>query len=294
MPNKIRTFAWRPSNESLPTLKNLARRKVVQSNVCLNCKKEPKTGFHALWGCENVRVVWGTNFDELRNVTNQFFSFFDLFRWTLQNKNGAELFITYCQFIWNRRNKLRVKEVVTPLEKIADQAQHFLMEFQQTRSRPTSKKLPKKIIQKPPDPGTLKKNFDGFVFEDLGAVGIGVVVQNSSGTIVVALSELVPCPSSVLALETIAAQRVVLFLQELNLHGSILKGDSESSISAIKNQCFHHPDVGHIIKDIMSLVGSFQYFSLSYSTARQCFGTCSSSESETFFSHFNLERICSS
>ena len=83
-----------------------------------------------------------------------------------------------------------------------------------------------------------------------------------------ALSEIVPCPSSVLALETIAARRAVLFLQELNLHGSILEGDSESSISAIKNQLFEHPEVGHLIKDIMSLVGSFQYYSFSH-TRRQ-------------------------
>ena len=151
-----------------------------------------------------------------------------------------------------------------PLEKIADQAQQFLMEFQQTWSKPTSKKLPKKIIWKPPDPGTLKTNFDGSIFEDLGAAGIGIVVRNSSGTIVAALSEIIPYPSSVLALETVAARRAVHFLKELNLHGSILEGDSESSISAIKNQCFHHPDVGHIIKDIMSLVGSLQYFSFSH------------------------------
>ena len=83
-----------------------------------------------------------------------------------------------------------------------------------------------------------------------------------------ALSKITPCPSPVLALETVATRRAVHFLQELNLHGSILEGDSESSISAIKNQFFHHPDVGHIIKDIMSLVGSFQYFSFSH-TRRQ-------------------------
>ena len=109
-----------------------------------------------------------------------------------------------------------------------------------------------------------------------------------------ALSEIIPSPSSVLALETVAARRAVHFLQELNLHGSIFEGDSETSISAIKNQCFHHPNVGHIIKDIMSLVGSFHYFSLSYMTARQCFGTCSSPESETFFSYFSQHGVCSS
>ena len=123
VPNKVKTFAWRACIESLLTLNNLARRKVVQSNVCLNCKREPETVVHALWGCENIRVVWETNFDELCNATNQFFfSFFDLFRLALQNQKGAELFITYCWFIWNCQNKIRVKEAVMPLEKIADQA----------------------------------------------------------------------------------------------------------------------------------------------------------------------------
>ena len=92
-----------------------------------------------------------------------------------------------------------------PLEKIADQAQQYLTKFQQTRSKSTGKKLPKKIIWKPPDPSTLKTNFDGVVFEDLGAVGIGVVVRNSSDTVMVALSEIIPSPSSVLALETVVA-----------------------------------------------------------------------------------------
>ena len=97
---------------------------------------------------------------------------------------------------------------------------------------------------------------------------MALVVRNSSGTVMAALSEIIPCPSSVLALETVTARRAVHFLQELNLRGSILEGDLETSISAIKKQCFHHPDVGHLIKDIMSLVGSFQYFSFSH-TQRQ-------------------------
>lgn len=89
---------------------------------------------HALWRCENLRVVWGTNFDELRNATNHFSSFIDLFRLALQNQRGAELFIMYCWFIWNRRNKIKVKEAVVPKEKISNQAQQYLTEFQQTRT----------------------------------------------------------------------------------------------------------------------------------------------------------------
>lgn len=51
---------------------------------------------HALWGCENVKVAWGTNFDELRNAINQALSFVDLFRLVLQNPRGAEGVITIC------------------------------------------------------------------------------------------------------------------------------------------------------------------------------------------------------
>ena len=128
--------------------------------------------------------------------------------------------------------------------------------------------MPNELIFVSPDAGTLKTNFDGAVFEDLGAAGIGVVVRCSSGEVLVALSEIIPMPSSIVALETIAARRAVLFLQELNLHGSTLEGDLETSILAIKNQCFHHPTMGHLIKDIMSSVNSFQYFSFSH-TCRQ-------------------------
>ena len=167
------------------------------------------------------------------------------------------MFITICWFIWNQRNKIRVKDIVAPLEKTSDLAQQYLMEFQQLRSKPVTKKLPKKVIWKPPDAGLLKTNFDGAVFEDLGAAGIGIVVHNSSGEVLATLSEIIPLPSSIVALEIIAARRIVLFLHELDLHGSILEGDSKSSMLAIKNQCFHHPLVGHLIKDIMSSVSSF-------------------------------------
>ena len=87
----------------------------------------------------------------------------------------------------------------------------------------------------------MKINFDGAVFEDLDAVGIGVVVRNSCGEVMAALSEIIPKPASVSALETLAARRAVQFVQELDMKDSIFEGDSEVSISAIKSRCFQHP-----------------------------------------------------
>ncbi|KAK7860999.1 f-box protein cpr1 [Quercus suber] len=89
--------------------------------------------------------------------------------------------------------------------------QKHLADFQQFCAKPESKKLPRKVIWKPLDAGQLKTNFDGAVFEDLGDAGIGAVVRNSSGEVLAALSEIIPLPSSIVALETIPARRAVLW-----------------------------------------------------------------------------------
>ena len=60
-----------------------------------------------------------------------------------------------------------------------------------------------------------------------------MVVQNSQREITAALSRRVPMPSLMIILETLAARRVVHFIQEIGHHRSILEGDSESSINAL-------------------------------------------------------------
>ena len=181
-----------------------------------------------------------------------------------------------------------------PLDKLSDLAQQYLQEFQQLHGRPVIRQPPKQTIWKPPDVSTLKTNFDSAVFEELDAVGIGVIVLNSSGEVLAALFEIIPLPSSIVVLETIAAQRAVTFLQEPSLGSSIFEGDFETLILAIKNQCFHHPLVGHLIKDIiMSLASFLQYFSLTYIGKAQS-DTCSRPMSGIFFSYFGLVEVCPS
>ena len=63
-----------------------------------------------------------------------------------------------------------------------------------------------------------KVNFDGAIFDDLRAVGIGVVVWNEHGEVVAALAEQIPTPDSIFTLETLAARRVVLFARDIGLH----------------------------------------------------------------------------
>ena len=112
--------------------------------------------------------------------------------------------------------------------------------------------------------GFVKANFDRAIFEDISAVDIGVAIRNEHGDVVAAMAEKVPVPDSVFTLETLAARRVVLFVQELDLHNVVFEGDSTSSIQAITNRLFTHSSCGHIINDILLFVNSFQSFSFSH------------------------------
>ena len=66
--------------------------------------------------------------------------------------------------------------------------------------------------------GFVKANFDGAIFEDLMAAGIGMAVRNEHGEVVAALAEQIPILDSVFTLETLAARHAVLFARDLGLH----------------------------------------------------------------------------
>ena len=135
---------------------------------------------------------------------------------------------------------LRVGEGLWPLNKIAGVARRHLQEFQQVRHCPSKKVRAQRPQWKPPDAGLVKVNFDGAIFEDLRAAGIGVAVRNEHGEVVAASAEQIPIPDSAFTLETLAARRAVLFAQELGLRHVVFEGDSESSIHAISNGLLLH------------------------------------------------------
>lgn len=78
---------------------------------------------------------------------------------------------------------------------------------------PKKAQLAKKIW-KPPDTGKAKANFDRVIFDELNEASIAVAARNSQGEIMVALSEKITKPSLVIMLESLAARRATLFVQE--------------------------------------------------------------------------------
>jgi hypothetical protein len=57
--NPTKTFLWRACSNILPTKVNLARRKVLDNDICILCNREPESVIHAMWPCPAAQDVWG-------------------------------------------------------------------------------------------------------------------------------------------------------------------------------------------------------------------------------------------
>nr|POF14632.1 putative ribonuclease h protein [Quercus suber] len=136
IPNKIKHFGWRACTESLPTLANLYRRKVVASPFCCSCDRACETTIHALWECDEVLGCWGHGFNNLRSQELGVGSFADLVFTVRKQGDNMELFIVVAWFIWSRRNKRHFNEQYLPPEKILDAATALLADF---HDKPDSK-----------------------------------------------------------------------------------------------------------------------------------------------------------
>ena len=117
---------------------------------------------------------------------------------------------------------------------------------------------------KPPSEIAVKVNFDGALFGESDCAGLGVVVYNSEGAVLAALSEKIMKPQSAELVEILAARRAVLFSSELGFHNSIFEGDSSSVIKLLQDRCSSHFQGGHILKDIMSHLDYFVSCSFSH------------------------------
>lgn len=75
-------------------------------------------------------------------------------------------------------------------------------------------KLHRAVKWKPPTSPHYKINFDGAIFKEQGAAGLGVVIQDSQGLVIGALSECIVMPMSAATVEALVSRRALTFAKE--------------------------------------------------------------------------------
>ena len=267
IPNKVKHFLWCASWESLPTKKNLIKRKIAHNDMCEICDGEAEDTIHALWDCHVLKKIWW-EMDICRNNLSTWLTCFrDLLTGILnsQEPNQAKVFASVAWEIWRKRNALRVGVDTILYPKIFREANERLHDFQvaQTNQILTFQKIGITSQVPPPCP-LLKVNFDGAVFQDTYHVGIGVVIKDSEGKVLSALSERTKLHPTVDDVEAMACRRAIEFAIESGLQQALFEGDSATVINYINDGQPCLASFEHIIEDAIDLTSHLCYCSFSH------------------------------
>ncbi|XP_050289981.1 uncharacterized protein LOC126728155 [Quercus robur] len=159
--------------------------------------------------------------------------------------------------IWERRNRKRLLQLVWDVGDVVSRALDFLREFIDIQKHPLHRPVPKEVIKwSPPDESVYKINFNGAVFEEQGSAGLGVVVRDSTGLVISALSQKIRFPGSAVMVEAQATRRVVLFAKEINVFRVVVEGDSLQVIKVVNSSKRSKTPYGHIIDETRLLSSS--------------------------------------
>ena len=143
---------------------------------------EKETTLHALWSCSKIRWAWtSSKWSDCQNISPT--NFKELLSWILNNHGNPELFVMMMWGLWRQRNQVRLNKPCCPSDLITVQVKEKLDEFSATipTKPPAMPRLRTKW--KPLDARCFKINFDGVIFRQENKSGIGVVVRDHPGDV---------------------------------------------------------------------------------------------------------------
>ncbi|XP_075654706.1 uncharacterized protein LOC142624855 [Castanea sativa] len=153
-------------------------------------------------------------------------SFLDLIGSIFTENREPTIFSMVVWVVWKRRNDLRIGKTCGILGQLFSQAKDRLREFVMHNTTTTSAMQRTPGRWQPPNNNHYKINFDGALFQANNCAGIGAVIRNGCGQVMVPLSKQIPLPSSVIEVEALAARRALISAQEIDFTRVVLEGDS--------------------------------------------------------------------
>ena len=177
------------------------------------------------------------------------------------------LFATMLWTVWYRRNVIRTSNRLFPIQCIMQEVRStrtaFLRSVASRRRERVTNTRHNLRWELPPWPN-LKVNFDGAVFREENHAGEGVIIRDWNGQVVASMAETFPLPSSVTAMEVVAATKALRFAKELGLLSVVLKGDSKIIVDALASENPSLTEYRHLIDEAKELANDFTYIEFSH------------------------------
>ncbi|KAH9742605.1 hypothetical protein KPL70_003002 [Citrus sinensis] len=258
LPGKIKNFVWKAAKNLLPTAENLWRRKILQEPICTICKAGREDIFHALMECNLARKIWRcTNLEAaVQTVRRE-----DMLS-TMHSlmRKGAKSEIDYVASIWwatwHARNKLLFEgKKPDPMETVA-RAKAILDAYQsmQFKEQESPRSIKEKKMQRwnPPPSTKLKINVDTAVHAESQMTGLGAVIRNSQGQVVVVAVKSITFQGDVLIAEAKAVQWGMEGATKASFTNVIVETDCSMVADLANNKVSNKTEIWWTIAEIQS------------------------------------------
>ena len=192
VPPKIKIFLWRACRNALPTKQALMRRKIIEDPMCEICKQTVEEPIHALWSCPKLDEVWSNQGIWGFRCEVGFTSVKELPLWMVEEGKSLELLAFTAWSVWNQRNKARLNLQAISLHQVTAQSRVKLEQYRadlHVSEVQVGRNSSGGNSWGAPPVGFMKVNFDGAISGVSRLSGVGVVIRDSGGVVLVSYAE---------------------------------------------------------------------------------------------------------
>lgn len=213
LPGKIKIYMWRLSHNFVTTMSNLFLKRMVVNTMCPRCRTEAETIWHLGWMCPLSKEVWRW-FREGR-LTSLF-----------NNSSKTQQRIASCTIwaLWYERNKKEHGSVCKSGKEVADFVLQYIWEIDAIEIKKSTCVLVSRKWEHPPTEW-VKGNFDAAFSQFSSTAGLGVLIRDSHGQVLVSKSTVHMAVPNVFTAEALVAVKGIKLGLDLVLQKIVIEGD---------------------------------------------------------------------
>ncbi|XP_041017867.1 uncharacterized protein LOC121260078 [Juglans microcarpa x Juglans regia] len=261
VPRNVKNFLWKACQGVLPTRLNLYKKQAVDSPIYMVCKKEAELEVHVLWRCVAANDIWNdaASLVQKWNVNEMDFLEFWIRCTETLNEVTLSWVAVMLRKIWLRRNNFLFEGRMIERKRLVLGTNELMEEYKTAQARKqegqqggTSTNNTRKW--ETPSEGYIKANWDAALHEDVKEMGIGVIVWDCEGEVLVSLLAKRSFNSKPVLAECLALYRAMVLCHELSLCNVIFEGDAQSVVKAVKSKEENWLWFGQVVDDIKELL----------------------------------------
>ncbi|XP_042959454.1 uncharacterized protein LOC122294624 [Carya illinoinensis] len=230
VPNKIKVFAWRACMDSLPSKVKLMQKQ--------------------------VQAFWAQFFPMLHNLSPS--SFVELAMQFVAGQDLSNLarFFCFAWGFWFRRNKLEFDHKILSPSHVISLSLGLLHSYKAVviKSRMQARSH---FSWKAPPVGVLKLNTDGAIFSDAHKAGIGAILCDSSGHVLMAVSKIELALEDPKTVELLAVFRGMQLCISMGISALEVESDCLLLVQALQQEDMSNSLLGNLFSEVKRLCNYF-------------------------------------